>query len=85
MKSVITFALSPLFAAVVLFCGCSRQKPGDGSVPGAPAEKTYQPLVGTNAFAIMFTDSAKSFADPVAQAFQALAERKAKAVLPNLQ
>ena len=49
MKSVITFALSPLFAAVVLFCGCSRQKP-EGA-PGAPAEKNYQPLVGTNAFA----------------------------------
>ena len=78
MKSVITFAFSPLFAAVILFCGCSRQKPGDASAPEAPAERTYQPLVGTNAFAIMFTDSAKSFADPVAQAFQSLAERKGR-------
>ncbi len=78
MKAVITFAFSSLFAAAAMFCGCSRQKPGDASASEASAEKTYRPLVGTNAFAIMFSDSARSLADPVAQAFQSLAERKAK-------
>ncbi len=77
MKSIVSFSLSMVFAAAVLCVGCSRQKPEGVSGPEA-TERIYRPLVGTNAFAIVFSDGAKSFADPVARAFRTLAERKAR-------
>ena len=77
MKSVIKFSVLPLLAAASLFCGCSKGEAGDGG-KAAPAEKSYDPLVGTNAFAVVVADYGKMQGNPLLCAFNDLCERKAK-------
>ena len=54
MKSVNNCAYMSMLVAACLFCGCSRGN-ADG-VGQVTAAKTYKPLVGTNAFAVVVAD-----------------------------
>ena len=76
MKSVIKFAFVTLLAAACVFCGCSKRKAEGGKA--APSEKLYNPLVGTNAFAVVVTDYGKMLGNPLFRVFDELCERKAK-------
>jgi hypothetical protein len=76
MKSVIKFAFVTLLAAACLFCGCSKRKTEEGKA--ALAGKSYSPLVGTNAFAVVVTDYGKMLGNPLFRIFNDLCERKAK-------
>ena len=73
------FTYVPLFVAACLFCGCSKCDKG-GAGQCAPAAKTYSPLVGTNAFAIVVSDYGRMHADPLFRIFNDLAEKKSKEI-----
>ena len=79
MKSVDKFAYVSILVAAGLFCGCSKCDKG-GAGQCATATKTYRPLVGTNAFAVVVSDYGKMHADPLLRAFNDLAEKKSKEI-----
>lgn len=79
MKSVSKFAFVSILGAVSLFLGCSKcGQSREGQC--ASASKTYSPLVGTNAFAVVISDYGKTFGDPLLRAFNDLAEKKSKEI-----
>ena len=77
MKSVAKFAFLTLLAAAFLSSGCSNRKKEVGGACTS-AGKSYRPLVGTNAFAVVVADYGKILGDPLVRAFDELGERKAK-------
>ena len=79
MKSVNKFACMSILVAAYLFCGCSKCNK-DGAGQCASVAKTYKPLVGTNAFAVVVADYGKMLADPLLLAFNDLAEKKSKEI-----
>ena len=79
MKSVNKCAYMSMLVAACLFCGCSKGN-ADGVDQGAAVAKTYKPLVGTNAFAVVIADYGKLHSDPLLRAFTDLAEKKSKEI-----
>ncbi len=79
MKSVNKFAYVSILVAAGLFFGCSKCDKG-GAGQCAAASKTYKPLVGTNAFAVVVSDYGKMHADPLLRVFNDLAEKKSKEI-----
>ena len=79
MKSVKKFAYVSILVAAGLFCGCSKCDKG-GAGQCATASKTYKPLVGTNAFAVVVSDYGIMHADPLFRIFNDLAEKKSKEI-----
>ncbi len=84
MKSVNKFAYVSILVAASLFCGCSKGDKG-GAGQCAQATKTYSPLVGTNAFAVVISDYGKMHGDPLLRAFNDLAEKKSKEIGEAIQ
>ena len=79
MKFVERFACMSMLVAACLFCGCSKCDK-DGAGQCASVAKTYKPLVGTNAFAVVVADYGKMLSDPLLIAFNDLAEKKSKEI-----
>ena len=79
MKSVNKFSYMSMLVAACLFCGCSRGNADDVG-QGAPVAKSYKPLVGTNAFAVVVADYGKVHSNPLLRAFNDLAEKKSKEI-----
>ncbi len=79
MKSVTKFTYMSMFVAVCFFCGCSKCDKS-GVEKGESAAKSYKPLVGADAFAVIVADYGKMHADPLLRAFNDLAEKKSKEI-----
>ena len=84
MKSVDKFAYVSILVAAGLFCGCSKCDKG-GAGQCATVSKTYKPLVGTNAFAVVVSDYGKMHGDPLLRAFNDLADKKSKEIGEAIQ
>ena len=79
MKSVYSFSCTSMLVAACLFCGCSRENakaPGSG----ASAPKSYEPLVGTNAFAVAVCDDRKAHSNQPLLAFCDLVGKKSREI-----